>query len=322
MTATLQQQSHAIDPSEFSDRLGVLYPPPTVLRWLLDGTDDAPSREDRLASLRGDLLQVEPQSDGGQRWIFNVDDARVVDCLLDASGRPVSIEDCRSFGRLSVEYEYTMEDQLARETLIQFAAESLERGFLAEHLYEQDGTRQSVRITDLSGRTVEIQSFGALGQLDEQQTLNHAGTLSCREQFQYNAQGFLESSNRQRFDADEPDHPVQDWTETREYSPITGYLLRRTLVERQNVAEPGELPDWIATIIEVIHHDPAQDGVPVRDETQYLERGLFGEPELCQRIVMNYRMIDADGAEATQVIAEDLRSGEVREHWYRTGTVG
>lgn len=316
--ATLQQEGFALSPSDLQFMPGVLYCPPRALRWICAGADGAPPLEAQPGDRIGSFLRIEPQGDGGRLLTCAVDDARIVTCQLDADGRPMSIDDSWSLGRLGVDYEYDEEGRLHRETMIHHISGELVRGFHAEFFYGNDNSRRSVRVTDLTGRTVEVRSYGPLGHLDEWHTLNDACQVSCREQFQYDAWGRLQSSRRLRFAATEPWNPVRDWTESREYCPRSGGLLRSTLTECRNEADPDEeRPAWTVVAVETIDYDPEHPGAPLRDETQYFTRDAQGNHILGNRILMQYRMVHPEGDLRTRIIDEDLHSGEVRERWDR-----
>jgi hypothetical protein len=266
----------------------------------------------------GSASRIEFCADGGRVVVLADEDACVVEYGFDGSNRLRHVEERRPHSRLCIDYEHDEAHRLVREALNRFVREDLVQSTHAEHLYGEDGTIQNVLVTDAVGRRLEEKVYAPGGRLREHSHYDHTGRVSCRETYDYDDDGRLVRTHRRRVDSYFYPHPVWDSTELREYDDETGRLATRILIERRNVAEPGEAPFWWRIMEEVILYDPEQDGAPLRDETLYFDLGPNGEDIQRHRLLLNYHASDPDRTADVQVIEEDLRTGEVRERWSRS----
>jgi YD repeat-containing protein len=239
----------------------------------------------------------------------------------DAEGRLIELHDESAVRSYRLSYRYDAAGGLEEEVLVRWShADDL---VIQTASHQRDGTVEELRrveVRDGVGHLLQVASYATHGGILDSRSYDLAGRLARHERSEFHDDGRMARS--WRFIYDEPgrapgeDRPSRRLREDYTYDPESNSLTRRRLTEEIPIVDHPSRGTWRTTVDEVIQY---AHGLPLRDETRFLEVDASGRVTECQRLEIDYQYDVERRLVEMRVVEQDLRTGEIHHRVSRFG---
>ncbi len=242
---------------------------------------------------------------------FGLDEKdRLLTFRYDNQNRLIELHDSSELRSQRLLYNYS-EGSLAREThLIMDGAGPVSRT-MARHLIDSERRPAKTEIRNDDGELREERWFNRRGVCTEIRLYNRNGQIVQHEVTACFPDGRPRRKELTYYDYSQclPLRTLRRSTIEDFVYDGAGQLIQRMLTDRKNHGHCNEEVHWQTQAEEIVSYHPDRPGVPLRDETKFLEPGRDGEVVARYGILAEYQHDDQGRLQSHCVIEEDRNSG-------------